>query len=274
MKRIFVLFLFFSILAHNICSQSYEDYVDKAMNFINKDDFNSAEKELLAALRLEPANPSNTMLLVNLGTVQRRLKKYGDALNNYNAAISKYPFEPVLLHSRAALYCEIDSLQDALKDYNTILLYKSDDMEALSQRSLIYINAKEYDKAQADLKKLVDFDKNNLPARKNIALTLKLQKKWQDAEELYTDLIYENRTDGELYYNRAECYLNMNKLAKTRRDLEKAVEFGYTDDLFYILRGRLKLEQYDKRGAREDFLKARESGANKEIIDDFLLQCK
>lgn len=274
MKKFYVFIAFIMLTISTVNAQSYEDLINSAMDYIEKDNYVSAEQSLLAALRLEPTNPSNTLLIVNLASVQRKLKKYDEALVNYNAAITKYPYEPVLLHSRAALYCEMDSLQDALKDYNIILSFKPDDQEALSQRALIYINAKEYDKAQTDLKKLVELDKNNLQARKDMALTLKLQKKWQEAEELYTDLIYENRTNGQLYYNRAECYLNMNKLAKTRRDLEKAVEYGYTDDLFYVLRGRLRLEQYDKRGAQEDFLKAQELGANKDVIENYLNMCK
>lgn len=270
-----IIFMLISLFATTYTySQSYEDFVNQAMDYLDKENYESAEQSLLSALKLEPANPSNTLLLVNLGTVQRKLKKYDEALINYDAAIAKYPNVPVLLHSRAALYCEMDSLKDALKDYNTILLYNSDDEEALFQRALLYTEAKKYDDALADLKRITQIDTDNLRAKKNIALILKLQKKWDEAEDIYTNLIYDNRTNGELYLNRAECYLNLRKLAKTQRDLTKAQEYAYTNDMFYILRGQLKLEHYNKREAKEDFLKAQELGANKEVIAQYLHLCK
>lgn len=273
MKRLILTFL----LALPICcitAQTYEDFVNKAMDYIEQENYDYAEQSLLGALRLEPANPGNTLLLVNLGTVQRSLGKYAEALVSYNAAIAQFPSEPLLLHNRAALYCEMDSLNDAMADYNTIVLLNPKDEEALYRRALLHINDKEYQKANADLEKILEMNPENVKASSYIGSIMKRQGKWAEAEELYTGLIYKNKTNADLYFNRAECYLQLNKLAKTQQDITKAMEYGYSDAAIYVLRGQLRLSQYDKGMAKDDFLMAQELGANKELIEGYLKLCK
>ena len=53
-------------------AQTYEKFVEKSFDFLDKNDLVSAEESLRAAMRLEPGNPNNYALLMNLGTIQRR----------------------------------------------------------------------------------------------------------------------------------------------------------------------------------------------------------
>ena len=57
-------------------------------------------------------------------------------------------------------------------------------------------------------------------------------------------------------------------------DINKALELGFSDPIIYLLRGQLRLAQYDKRLAKEDFLKAQEMGVSQTIVADFLKLCK
>ena len=49
-------------------AQTYEKFVEKSFDFLDKNDLVSAEESLRAAMRLEPGNPNNYALLMNLGT--------------------------------------------------------------------------------------------------------------------------------------------------------------------------------------------------------------
>lgn len=273
MRKSFLLLLSFAFTAL-LSAQTYQELAERAADYTEQKDYAAAEQALKAAMRKEPANPNNTLLLVNLGTVQRNLGKYEEALVSYNVAIGKYPDVIYLLHSRAALFCEMNRFNDALKDYTTIIESKPNDVEALYRRGLIYMSNKLPVSAEEDFKKITELEPDNLLGQSAQAMLMKRQGEWEKAEELYTDLIYKNKTNGNLYFNRAECYLQMKKLARMQEDLMKASEYGYNEYPLFILRGQLRLAQYDKRLAKEDFLKALELGADEKVIEDLLRLCK
>ena len=87
-------------------AQTYEKFVEKSFDFLDKNDLVSAEESLRAAMRLEPGNPNNYALLMNLGTIQRRQGKLEDALLSYTAALSRHPNNEAILENRAGLYTE------------------------------------------------------------------------------------------------------------------------------------------------------------------------
>lgn len=273
MRKSFLILLLFAFTAI-LSAQTYQELAERAADYVEQKDYAAAEQALKAAMRKEPANPNNTMLLVNLGTVQRNLGKYDDALTSYNVAIGKYPDIAYLLHSRAALLCEMNKLNDALKDYTAIIQSYPNDIEALYRRGLIYMSNKLPAAAEEDFKKISELEPDNLLGKAALARLMKRQGEWEKAEELYTDLIYKNKMNSDLYFNRAECYLQMKKLARMQEDLMKASEYGYNEYPLFILRGQLRLAQYDKRMAKEDFLKAQEMGADPKVIEDLLRLCK
>ncbi|WP_029904344.1 tetratricopeptide repeat protein [Prevotella sp. 10(H)] len=275
MKKI-LLFLLLIYPVLNTTAQTYEEMVNRAMDYVDQNDYPAAEQAMKAALRKEPTNPNNPMLMVNLGTIQRNLGNLDEALISYNVAIENYPDAIFIRHNRAALYCEMNRFDDALKDYNTILLAEPKDLEALYRRALIYVTNKDYFTAEDDFEKILETYPEHLNAKMGIAAIKKRRLEWKEAEEMYSDLIYKHRTNpnAALYYNRAECYLRMNKLSSTDTDIKKALELGYDDASIYILRGQLRLAQYEKRLAKEDFVKAKELGAEESIVEEFLRLCK
>lgn len=273
-KTILSVILFSIAISLQLSAQSYEDLVNRSADYLEAKDYMAAEQTLKAALKKEPANPGNILLLSNLGTVQRHLKEYDEALLSYNVALTQYPNSVFLLHNRAALFCEIDSLNQALIDYNTILFSEHENLEALYRRGLIYLNKKDYIKAASDFEKIQQIDPKNLWGSMGLALIMKRNGQWDKAESLYSDLLYENRTNADLFLNRAECFLELKKLARAQEDLEKAISFGSKDPFLYILKGRISLQQYDKISAKTYFLKAEELGANKKIIEELLIYCK
>jgi len=274
MNKFLFLTLIFIASILNLHAQSYEDLVNRSADYLDAKDYLAAEQALKAALKKEPANSGNILLLLNLGTIQRQLKKYDEALTSYNIVINQSPRAITALHNRAALFCEMDSLNRALKDYNAILLYRPQDTEALYRRGLIYLENNNLYEAELDFEKIKEFEPKNINAEIGLGLILKRKGEWKKAEELYSDLIYENRTNADLYLNRAECYVGDKKMAKAREDLNKAQEYGNNSPLLFILKGRVSLSQYDKDSAKEYFLKARELGADEVIISELLKYCK
>ena len=138
MKRLHcVVLLMFIAIA--VSAQSYYEWVDIADEHIAKQEWNEAEEALLQALRSEPANAQNSLLLSNLGTVQRYCGKYEEALQTYSMALFMTPRSTTLLRNRAALYAEMDSLDLACADYSHLILLDDSDEDALYNRALIYM---------------------------------------------------------------------------------------------------------------------------------------
>ena len=132
------LLLFGLIMASMIGAkaQSYVDFVEKSYEYLDKEDLPAAAESLRAAMRLEPGNPNNYALLMNLGTIQRRLGEMDEALTSYNAALGQQPQNLLILENRATLYTEMGEIDKALTDYNTILSLNPDHQEALYCRGM------------------------------------------------------------------------------------------------------------------------------------------
>ncbi|MDU1903734.1 MAG: tetratricopeptide repeat protein [Dysgonomonas sp.] len=273
MSRYFFVITFI-LIAFNSFSQTYEELVNKSMDYLEAKEYEAAEETLKLAMRKEPGNEANILLLSNLGTIQRHLGKKEEALISYTSALSKYPNNTFALQNRAALFCEMDSLAAAMRDYNIILSYDEDNVEALYRRGLIYMSEKNYLAAEADFEQALDINPNYVPVQGSLAFAIKTRGDWEGAEEKYTDLIYNNKSQPDFYIHRAECYLNMKKLARAKEDLRKAEELKSQDPLLYIVRGQLNLHQFDKFAAREDFKKAQEMGADEDLVNHYLPLCK
>ena len=92
--RTFLIIIGLFLFIGNSFAQSYEEFIEKSYDFVDKGDLVSAEESLKAAMRKEPANPLNYALLTNLGTIQRRQGKLQDALVSYTSALSGHPQNP------------------------------------------------------------------------------------------------------------------------------------------------------------------------------------
>src|SRR5690554_5952374 len=125
-------------------------------------------------------------------------------------------------------------------------------------------------KAEADFKRSEEIDPDNMFTKLSKALIFKLDDRWEDAEKIYTNLINnEPNPDPIFYMNRAECYVNTNQMFKASADLRSLGEDRKNNPYFYFLRGRVRLEQFDKVAAKADFEKAKTLGYDSSIVNEW-----
>ena len=108
----------------------YFQYIDSAQTYIYSHDWPAAEQWLLKAFMTDPDNPSNSMVLSNIATLQRYQGKLSEAVKNYSLALDMTPHAVTLLLNRAALYVEMDSVQRAIDDYERVCELDLYDTEA------------------------------------------------------------------------------------------------------------------------------------------------
>ncbi|MEG1586494.1 MAG: tetratricopeptide repeat protein [Bacteroidales bacterium] len=252
----------------------YDQWVQRSFSALEADSVEQAEIYLQSALRLEPANPQNFMLLTNLGTIQRQLGKYEDALLAYSSALMIVPKSIPLLNSRAALYSELEQWEKAEEDYTTILYLKEDHEDALYRRGFIRFEKGDTLGARTDFERLIKENKTSAKGRLGIAALLKSSGDYVMAADMYGQVIKANPKQADLYLKRAEVYYLDGKLSKGISDINRSIELRSEDPLAYVVRARLRFAQYDKVSARKDFIKAKELGFKDPMIEEWIRKCK
>lgn len=269
----FLIFLFSITFAST--AQTYEQWIGKSADHIERNRLDSAEYSLKKAIETDPSNPNNTSLLMSLGVIQRESGRYEDAYMTFTAALTNYPDSKLVLHNRAALLCDMERYDEAMNDYNEILRLDPSDVQAYYRRGILHLEQKQRDLAEVDFRKAQQIDPDNMYSLLSKALIYKLDDNWIEAEKMYSRLIDngENVTSA-FYLNRAECYVNTDQIFKASADLKSAEPGERQNPYFYFLRGRVRLAQYDKLAAKADFEKAKQLGYDPEIADEWIKKAK
>ncbi|SRR5690554_1597367 len=261
----------FFLLPFTLIGQNYQSFVDNAASHIEAARLDSAAISLQQAMSLDPSNENNSVLLLNLGIIQRELGNTDDAYISFTASLPNNPIPDIVLHNRASLLVDLGRFDEAMEDYNTLINDFPDDIEAYYRRGVLFLEENNRAKAEADFRRSEEIDPNNMFTKLSKALLFKLDDKWELAEMVYTDLINsEPVTDPSFYINRAECYVNSGKTLLASADL-RTVELSQKENpYYYFLRGRVRLDQFDKTAAKADFEKAKSMGYDYSIVDEWL----
>lgn len=258
----------------SLSAQTYEECIGKAMDAIEKDSLHSAEKWLKEALNLDPANMGNSLLLSNLGTVQRRMGKNKEALESYTLAINKTPHSVKMLLNRASLYLELDYLEKAYSDYCNVIDLDAKNKEALQFRAYIHMRNRQYNEARNDYRALLGEEPGNKTARIGMVMVNQKDKRYREALEELNRLVTDYPQDVSLLKARAELEVDMNTLDLALLDLEEAAKKAPNDADIYVMCGDIYLMQGRKREAYVAFEKAIELGIPRPQLQDKLKASK
>ncbi|MDR2765562.1 MAG: tetratricopeptide repeat protein [Tannerella sp.] len=268
-----ILWILLFAVGEHARAQTYEEMIEKSYDYVDKNDLPAAGECLKAAMRLEPGNRNNYALLTNLGTLQRRQGKLDDALVSYTAALNQQPKNEMVLSNRAELYTEMNETEKALSDYQVLLSVNPLNEDALFHRGLIYFGMQNLILAEADFERILDINKETIQGRLGYALLEKVRKNYDSSEAIFNYLISKRPEYWRLYEERAELYHLMNKNGRAMADLNKVfAEDPSPSAELYVLRGRVKLAQYEKASAAIDFKKALSMGYDAETIEKLLKQ--
>jgi tetratricopeptide (TPR) repeat protein len=251
--------------------EGYEEMVMKSYEYSDANDLPAAEECLKAAMRLEPTNLFNYALLTNLGTMQRRQGKLEDALMSYSAALNQRPKDELILLNRAELYTEMNEPEMAISDYNALITYYPTHEQGFYNRGLLYINTGEFILAQADFEFIIDTYKDTFLGRFGYAILEKARGYYDESEIIFNYLAEKYPDNMRVLEERAELYFLTKRNARAMTDLNKVFASTANPSAeLYMLRGRIKLAQYEKESAAIDFKKARDLGYDAETVERLL----
>ncbi|MBP5344623.1 MAG: tetratricopeptide repeat protein [Bacteroidales bacterium] len=251
-------------------SQDYDEWINRSFDYIDKDSLPQAEECLKKAMRLEPANPRNGMLFVNLGTLQRQQGEYKEAETSYSCAIALLSDVPKIRVNRAELYAEMSRFNEAIDDYTLLLETEPHNEDWLYRRALCKLMAADTIGAQEDLQFIDSFNPKSAKSRLGMAVIYKAQGQYSMAEELYNALLKANPESWSLLRDRAEVYFLSNRSGAALMDINKAIEKNPQDPMSYLLRAQIRFQKGDIEYGKRDLKTAVEKGLSPEIVSPLM----
>lgn len=285
MKRLLVLWA--SALASALpaaAQATYQALCDSALQAVDRDSLECAERLFRQAVELEPANMYNALLFSNLGTIQRRMQKHEEALESYTSALALAPRSVPILMNRATLYMEMGREDAACADYSSALDYDKDNQEALLMRAYIYMRKHDYRPAEADYRHLLQLDPSDFNGRLGLATLEQREGRPGNALAILDGILSDlkdaaasmetNERRATVYVARAGVEQDLGQLDLALADLDEAVRLHPSLAEAYLVRGQIYLAQEKKEPARRDFEQAILLGASRADLHDLLRACK
>lgn len=229
-------------------------------------------------------------ILNYLGLTRTRLKKYNEALENFNQALTYNSSDPNYYVNRALLYEEQNQIELAKQDLNqalvvdpkndlatynllrlsegqeSIALYSElidkdpDFAEPYAERGLAKFNSGDYRGALQDYNKAIEIDTGNEDVYLNRGIIREKLLDLNGALGDYTRAINLDPQYGKAYFNRANVYNKKNAFDQALQDYEQALLLGYVTSGVYYNRGIAHYNSGYTRKGCEDVTKAYEMG--------------
>lgn len=260
MKNLLTL-LILSIVAVTAAAQSaadrYLDLVGKADAAIARGKWSEAESKLLEALRSDPGNPGNIMLLSNLGIVRFNMGNDSLALDALNQAHRIAPRSVTVLENRARVLTATGELDAAMDDYNLIVRLDSLALSPRFYRAVLAMRRGDISTARADVDAMLRQAPDSLPTLVADATLASTVGDYEHAIKAYTRLIKVDR-QPEYLGERALANIMTDRLGDAADDIALAIELDPDDPQLYIYRSLLNKARYRPDDAEADFKKARQ----------------
>lgn len=269
-----LLIIFVSLFSLCVSAQSYQQLSEQALDWVGKDSLRLAEKLFRQALKLEPANPHNALLFSNIGTIQRRQRKYEHAVESYTFALNFAPRAVPILLNRADTYMEMGVTDRAYIDYCEILDLDKAHKEALLMRAYIYVIRRDYKSARTDYNRLLELEAKNYNARLGLANLNQKQERYSEALEIINKMLVERPNDPVLYMTRAGIEQDMGHSDLALVDLDESIHLQPDYPQAYVARGEIYLSQKRKGLAKTDFEMAISLGVPYSDLKEELNKCK
>jgi len=244
-------------------------YLDSAQTYIYSHDWAVAEQWLLQAFKADPDNPSNSMVLSNIATLQRYQGKLAEAVKNYSLALDMTPHAVTLLLNRAALYVEMDSVERAIDDYERVCELDMYDTESRYSLGVLAMENGDTKRAEDLFNEIRRINPNSGLYHEGMGLLHKRNGNFGRAAELFTQVI-KVQPSVQLLGHRADCYLAMKRLNDAADDIRAALEMAPENPYLYLLRAKLNKLRFQRDDMNRDIDTAVSLGLSRDYINQSL----
>lgn len=243
----------------------YVQMADSADYYIARENWEDARRCTLGALRADPANFNNALLLSNLGIIESRLGHYDEALESFTLGLNITPRSTTLRTNRARTLLELGRYDEADTDLESLLQGDASNVWARKMHALILMHRNRTEEALAQFRLIDSPDADTLRMMADI-----LQRKGDTDGALATlDRLVETSPSDESYADRALFLLAMGDTAGAAEDIKQGLKVNDKNPLLYLLRAYLRTLMHENTLATEDKKMAIRYGADPQMIERF-----
>lgn len=247
----------------------YMQKVDEADKACNEGKWTEAANALVEALRMEPANPSNVLLMSNLGIIRFNMGQDSLALATLNDAHIIAPASVTILSNRARVLTALGMEKEAYQDYGLIMELDSTVISARFNHCLLALRRHDFKTAKEDFEFMDRNFQEETETRIAGASFMSGTGEFAKAIPYYTKVL-EDRKEPEFYGGRGYCHLLCGNLQEASDDINSALELAPDDGELYLYRAALNKMRYRPADAKADALKAVELGVERKRASQFL----
>ena len=279
--------------SHKIQTRTQEDYLQNAIQHLQRGEFDQALQSLNKAIELDPieaiyhffrgqinrdleryqdalkdVTKAIKLDLYNAdhhylrGQINRDLEKYEDALNDVTKAIELDADNAVYHYLRGQINRGLEKYEDALNDVTKAIELDADNVVYLTFCSQVNNQLKRYEDALRDITKAIKLDPNRAFIHSFRGAVNNQLKRYEDA---LRDAIKAIELDPEdAAYHAFCCQVNhqLKRYEDALRDVTKAIELDPDNAVYHSLRGLINRGLGKHEDAQRDFDKAKQLKPN------------
>lgn len=271
MRRLISLLITIIAFATLSAETSYIKLVEKADKAIAAGDYAAAINYLTSALKQEPDNSGNVMLLSNIGMLQFYTGQDSLAIISLSIAHDMAPESVTILTNRAKVFTENGLYTAALNDLDKIIALDSTLYNPHLQKSAIFLARGELEVAAAELdivQRMINVDQS-LEASAALAWLATLRNDNEEALKRYSTLI-KLAPSADFYASRALCYIAKEDYPEASEDIAEGLKLDECCAELYVARAALNKRMYRNDDSLRDAQKAIELGADRARLREML----
>jgi tetratricopeptide (TPR) repeat protein len=246
-------------------SREYIDYADGAQKAIAEGRWAEADSLLQEALKAEPDNPANPLIVSNLGMIRFYAGDDSLAIATLDRAHEMMPQSVTVLANRARVLTAVGRFREAIDDYDEIERIDSTNITPYLYRGTMYLYAGDFGLAAKDMAKLEQLKPTDEPSVVALASYYSITNQTEKAIEYFTRLI-EAVPAPEYYSGRAMCFLEKDRLYDAADDIAAGLALDDNYSELYLCRALLNKKRFCNDDALKDANRAIELGANRERV--------
>lgn len=233
----------------------YINLVGKADSAIAQSNWVEAESSLLKAMKEQPSNPANVLLLSNLAMMQFQQGKDSLALNTINDAHNIAPKSITVLNNKARILKSLGLINEASNCYEQILSIDSTLIEPRYMHGVIALTNKDLTTAFSDFSTLEKMAPTEELTLDGMALYYFHSQNFSKAIPYFNKLI-EITPSIDNYSNKILCHLFCEELSEASSTINDAIKLYPLEGDFYLHRAFLNHLYYRQDDCDADIKKA------------------
>lgn len=256
----------------SIYSQSYTSLADSAYIYAGLHKWLDSERLTLAALRSEPDNPSNHLLLANLSAIRNEIEDYRGAAEASEIGLAIAPSSTTLLFNHAYAMSCLEDFDAATCDLDKAITIDSIHEKALALRGSIFLKQLKIDRAKTDFLTILRHNDSNSLAHASLGLISHLNGEDYSVTAEHYSRACRSSDDPEYHFHHI-LYLALSgkeeEAATLLRDcLIRNPHYGN----YYIVKGYLHKRKYQYDDMKTDLDLAVAYGCDRDILRRLLTE--